>query len=319
MRRNLYPMVDTIPWTASTKAGVDLPEAGYITHIDALFTLNISGGTSATEVEDGWARVFTDATIKASGAKVFFDVTDGRQWLYWMHHPYKSRIDLSDVPGAGDGAANYYMVLPIHWGLNPYDKFDRTVVIPAVELTNLRMDMTWGAATTVIDSDSTIGSGNCKLNVYELVLEAGDLKSEIWKKGLLSPRMEADVETITSTKANFSFKKDMPVGDNLYQTVLMMLDSSGDRSRTYCTEFRLEFPKSRLYPIEWNWRLAEFVGYRDFDLDSRLTGALLFPWGEVTGKVSGLDLSAAMKGDVKVGFTIATADGTLHLLHYALG
>ncbi len=319
MRRNIYPQTDTITWAASTKNGVDLPEVGYITHIDAYFKLNVTGGTTATAVEDGWARVFSDATLKSSGAKTYFDVTDGRQWLWWMHHLYKSRIDLTDIPSAGASAADYRMVLPIHWGLNPYDKFDKTVVVPAVELTNLRMDINWGAATGLMDSDSTIGSGSTQLVVYEIVLEPGDLRSEIWPKDILSPRMEADVETIASTYSNFSLKKDMPVGDNLYQTVLMMLDSSGNRSRSYLTDFRLEFPKARLYPVEWDWRIAEFVAYRDFDLDARLTGAILFPWGEVTGRVSGLDLSAAMKGDVKMGFTIATASGTLHLLHYALG
>ena len=320
MRRNIYPMTDTITWAASTKNGVDVPEEGYITHIDTFFTLNITGGSTVVAVQDGWARTLTAATLKASGAKTYFDITDGRQWLYWMHHIYRSRIDLTDLPTAGASAANYYMVLPIHWGLNPYDKFDRTVVVPAVELTNLRMDVTWGAATGLIDSDSTVGSGNAKLVVYELVLEKGDLVPEVWPRGLLSPRMEADVEaSISSTYSNFSFKKDMPVGDTLYQTLLLVLDSSGNRSRSYLSEYRLEFPKARMFPIEHTWRTQEFITYRDFDLDARLTGALLFPWGEVTGDVAGLDLSAAMKGDVKLGFTIATASGALHLLHYALG
>lgn len=319
MRRNIYPMVDAITWAASTTNNVTIPDEGYITHLDAYFTLSIPGGTTCTAVQDGWARVFSSATIKAAGAKVYFDVTDGRQWLWWMHHIYKSRIDLTDLPTAGAAETNYYTVLPIHWGLNPYDKFDRSVVIPAVELTNLKMEMAWGAASGLIDSDSTVGSGNCKLVLYEIVLEKGDLVSEVWPKGMLSPRMEADVDTITSKKSNFSLKKDMPVGDNLYQTTLMMLDSSGNRSRSYCNEFRLEFPKARMYPIEYTWRPQEFIAYRDFDLASRLTGALLFPWGDVTGRVSGLDLSAAMKGDAKMGFSIATEDGTLHLLHYALG
>lgn len=318
MRRNIYPMTDTIGWTASTKEGVGLPEEGYITHIDCFFTLNITGGSTPSANEDGWWRMFTAATIKASGAKTYFDITDGRQWYYWMYHPYKSRIDADTLPAATAGAANFYTVLPIHWGLNVYDKFDRTVVVPGVELSNLRFDVTWGAATAG-GTDITVNSGNIKVILYELVLEAGDLKSDVWRKGLLSPRMEADVETPSSTFSNFSFKKDMPTGDVLYSTLMMILDSSGDRSRTYVTEYRLEFPKARMFPIEHNWRAQEFIAYRDFDLSARSTGVLLFPWGEATGDIAGLDLSAAMKGDVKLGFTVETADGPIHLLHYALG
>lgn len=318
MRRNIYPMVDNITWAASTENGVDLPETGYITHIDSFFTLNITGGSTPSANEDGWWRMFTAATIKAA-RHVFFDVTDGRQWYYWMYHPYKSRLDSDTLPAATAAAANYYTVLPIHWGLNVYDKFDRTVVVPAVELTNLRFDVTWGAATAG-GTDITVNSGNIKNIIYELVLEKGDLKSDVWRKGLLSPRMEADVDaSIGSTYSNFSYKKDMPVGDVLYQTLVMVLDSSGNKSRSYISEYRLEFPKGRMNPVEHNWRAQEFITHRDYDLTSRSTGVILFPWGDATGEIAGIDLSSAMKGDVKLGFTVATASGQLHLLHYALG
>lgn len=331
MRRNIYPMTDKITWTASTADAVNLPDSGYITHIDCMFKYNVTVNSTPSLYEDAWARAFASARIKAAGAKTYFDITDGRQWKYWSWFKYKGKIGEDAYPTTATGAADYYAVYPIHWGLNPYDKFDRTVVIPARELTNLVKEITFGAAEAQ-GSDYIINSGEVTFMVYELVPEPGELKEDIWPRGLISPRMEPRKTSISTTYASLGLEDEVPVGDTLHETLIMHLDSSGDRSTTYCSEYGIKFPKRRETPIEFDWRPAEYIAYRDFDLGgkeqlaaaaatqaTKITGVVLWPWSELTGDVAGLDLAAAVKGDCKLCFTIATASGTLHLLHYAIG
>jgi len=331
MRRNIYPLTDKITWGASSSQAIDLPDSGYITHIDCMFKLNVTVGATPGLYEDAWARHFSSSRIKAAGAKTFFDVTDGRQWKYLSWFNYKGKIGEDAFPIAATAAADYYAVYPIHWGLNPYDKFDRTVVIPARELTNLVYEIAYGAATA-LGSGETINSGEVTFIVYELVPEPGELKEDIWPRGLISPRMEPRKTSITTTYASLGLEDEVPVGDTLHQTLIMHLDSSGNRTTTYCTEYGIKFPKRRMTPKEFDWRPAEWIAYRDFDLGgkeqlaassaaqaTKLTGVVLWPWSELTGDVAGLDLAAAVKGDCKFCFTIATANGTLHLLHYAIG
>jgi len=319
MRRNSYTLPDTIAYSSGKKVRVDIPLSGYITHIDCLLTLNVEAGATPSAAQDGLAKIINSARIRAAGAKTYFDVMDGREWLWWAYFNQEGQIQQDTLPDAGSKEVT--LILPIHLGFNWYDQFDRTVVIPAREVTNLVMEVDWGTNSDLgtgitIDTDKT---NEMKLDISELTLEAGDLREDVFPEGLVSPRMEPRIIDIAAAKANLGQEDEVPVGDTLFQTGIMVLNSSDNRSDSVVSEVGVKFPRRRETPWRRDFDFVKAMSRRHFRTPASVTGASLYPWGWVSGKPLGLDLAAAMVGDCKMGFTTTVASGEIHLLHYAVG
>lgn len=328
MQRQIYEIASTIGFSANSSQNIDIPRDGYITHLDCLLELKLttpSGGV--TDAEDPLARIINAARIKASGAKNFFDITDGRQWKYYGKMLYQHEVLEDSTPAAGN-TATVRMALPIHWGFDPYDPFDRTVVVPAINLTNLKFEIDWGAVGDLTTSGTyTIDTANSLLRVtlYELVLEAGESEEDIWPAGLIAPRFEPITKT-TTVQSNLGFDDEVPVGDTLYMILGMITDSasgaSNVRDDTYVSEVGIKMPKISLTPFKYStWYQMKATMRRQFALDSDITGVFLLPMNWISGEPFGIDLTGAMTGDVKLGFTVPSgkADGTIHIVYYSLG
>jgi len=309
-----YELSSYHTYSANDKTTIDLPEEGYITRLDCLLTLNITAGTSVSAEEDFLARIIKSCRIKAAGARNFFDISDGRVWYWWNYFKQEGQVQFDSAPDANTAAADYYALFTIHWGYNWRDPFDTTVVIPAVNLSNLQMELEWGAATD-LGSGFTVNSGTMKITVYEVTLEPGETEQKIWPAGLINPRFDHRQKTPTSTYSNLGFRDEVPTGDVLYETLVMILDSSDDRTDSDITEIGVDFPKQRRTPISWNWRLRKARSRAHYRVPSDVTGVTLFPWSDVSGREAGIDLVNAQVGDVRMGFTVATANGEINLLH----
>jgi len=217
---------------------------------------------------------------------------------------------------AANVTATKRMLLIIHPGLNPYDPFDRSIIIPAAELSNLKHKVTWGAAS-VLGSGFT-PSGTLSLTINEIVLEKGERREDIWPEGINVPMFEAR-EVATVVASNLGKTDEVPVGNMLNSVLVMVLDSSGNRTDDYVTAMGIKFPKQVRTPFESKWYELKARMRALYNLPSDLTGIALIPLQWVSKRAIGIDLSAAMTGDVKLGFTIATAAGTMHILYFNIG
>lgn len=319
MRRNSYTLTEYHTFAASTTTQVDLPESGYITQIDCLLHLNVTGDTAVTpkctETQDELARIIDSSNIKASRARSYFDISDGRQWKWWNHFNYEGELQMDTLPSAGD-TEDIYGLFRYHVGFDPTNPFDPTVPIPGCKLSNLQHNMTWGAATD-FGTGYTINSGDMKLTISEITLDEGELESDLWPEGLVDPRVEARVLDIDATYSNLSMEDDVPVGDTLYQTVVMVVDSSDCRTDTNVSAVGVKFPKKRETPWDINWQPLKAKTRSLYRVPASVVGATMIPWEELSGRAVGLDLGAAQVGDARLCFTTTTNSGDIHLLYFA--
>lgn len=316
-----YPASDSIEFAANTKKGIDLPKSGYITQLDLLLTLEVDTGLTVSANQDPISRLIKGITVSASGGQKFLDLTDGRQ-LYWLDYLKLEGQLHGDTltTTASQSDVSHEQELIIHWGFDWLNEFDPTVPIPTPRLDNPRIDVTWGAASD-LGTGYTIDTSNTKIDVtvHELALDPGETEAERWPDGMISPRIEARTKTIDEIASNLGFERDVPVGDILYETLVMVLNSSGNRSDSEITRVGVKFPKQRRTPYERTWASMMAQTRRKYRIPSSLVGVTLLPWEELTRRAVGIDLKMAQSGDVQLAFTTAVENGTLHLVYFMNG
>lgn len=315
-----YPASSTIGYTASTKVGIDLPKSGYITQLDLMLKVVADTGATVSANEQGLARLIDGITVSASGGQRFLDLTDGRQ-LYWLNYLKQEGEILEDTLSttASQTAETMYLELLLHWGYDWGNEYDPTVPIPTPRLDNPRLDVTWGAASDLGTGYTVSSSTEIAVTVHELALEPGETEAEKFPDGMISPRIEARTKTIDEIASNLGFERNVPVGDVLYETLIMILDSDGDRSDDEITRMGIKFPKQRRTPWEQTWQAIKAATRRKYRVPSTLSGVSILPWEEITRRAVGIDLKMAQEGDVVMGFTTGVEDGALHLVHFMMG
>ena len=328
MLNHTYQVSDALDCDLSASKSIDIPETGYITEMNLLLELYVTPGTSVSANEDALARIIDSLKITAAGGKNYFTVEDGRQLLYSGYHQYQGQLLHEALPAGGGSAATKRAMFPIHFGLDPFDPFDKSIVVPGAELSNLKLEATWGANSDLGTGFTvTEASSQIRAIVRELTLEKGETRDAIWPGGINVPLYESRSITPSATASNLGKTDDVPVGGMLHSALIIVLDSSGDRSDTYVSEIGTKYPKLALeeYRID-NFYAAKAINRKQFLLPGTLvgqpsswlsdpTGIVLFRFSEITGKAIGMDLTTAMTGDVKLGFTVATANGTIYILY----
>jgi len=316
-----YTYDKRITYSANNPVSVALPKSGYITQIDMMLRVQVDTAGTVSAAEDGLARLIKGVTVSAAGSQVFMDLTDGRQ-LYWLDYlkleGQLSADSLTTTPSQSD--VDHYVNFILHWGfdwLNPYDK---TVPIPTPELDNPTIRILWG-------SDSDLGTGYTidpnntyiELTIHELALEPGETAAEKWPNGLIIPRIEARTKPIDEVASNLGFEHSVPTGDVLYETLIMVLDSSGDRSDSEVTNVGVKFPKQRRRPWTRTWKQLKMNTRSKYRIPTDVTGVTLFSWEEVTRRAVGIDMRMAQVGDVQLAFDTAQTGGSIHFVHFMYG
>lgn len=316
-RFNSYTLATPHIYVASTLTRVEMPRSGFITHIDHLLLGDISAGGGATALEDGLFRIIRATTLRAAGSKTFFSHTDARLWHHWNAHRYLGQIHVDAVPTAGaNNIVRAY--IPLHMGFDPLNIFDAKVVVPGRDLQNLVEEVTWGVAGDV-GAVQTINALSLTLTINEVALEPGEAVSNLWPAGFLLPRFESRAGRAIAVQSNLGFEDDVPVGDTLFHSLVMMLAAAGTRSDAEVSDIGVKFPKVRETPSQVQWQTFVKQARSLFSLPATLTGVVLFPWERVSRDPFGIDLKLAQAGDVKLAFTTILGTGQLSILHYALG
>lgn len=334
MLNHTYTITSELTYSSGSDANIDIPETGYITDLVLVADMNITAGTSVTPNEDALLRLIDALKITAAGGKVYYDITDGRQGFYREYIRYQGELIYDTLPSAGSSDSHVRFLLPIHFGLNPFDPFDKSVILPAAEIDNLKLKITWGTDSS-LGTGYTVNSGHFDVTVRELTLEKGEVRDDYWPDGINVPLYEAREISLDATASNLGKTDDVPVGSLLNSATIMILDSGGDRSDAEISEVGLKYPKLALeeyrvddihhvkainrkhYSIPGTAVNVGISGWPSSWLQD-LAGTFLLPFEWVTGKAIGFDLSTAMTGDVQLGFTVDTTGGTLHILYYSI-
>lgn len=320
-RFNSYTLATTHPFAASTTTRVILPLSGFITHIDHLLRLNITTAGGATVLEDAAYRLLRATRILAAGSKTFFTHSlDARLWHYWNMHRYLGQLHADLIPSAAGGPANFDFYLPLHLGFDPLNIFDGKVVIPARDLQNLVEEIVWGVSADigVAQTVNAAGASFLELTINEVALEPGESVAQFFPAGFLLPRFESR-QTAIAIQSNLGTEDDVPVGDTLFHTLVLLLTAGGVRSDVEASEIGVKFPKVREIPMQMNWLPWLYQARALFSQPATNAGVALFPWERISRDPFGLDLTKAQVGDVKLALTTIAAGGSFNRLHYALG
>jgi len=151
--------------------------------------------------------------------------------------------------------------------------------------------------------------------VSEIVLDHED-EQDIWPNGLLVPRVESASEALDTAHSNKQLRHEVPTSLVLYQTLILALDGSDDRSDTPVTELSVEFPPERETPVDLDWIDALIENRKRCEVASNIAGAYLLEWPNVSGDELGIDLTNRRVGDCEIGLTnAATASGVARFFH----
>ncbi len=316
MLYHTYTLSDTIEFAANTTKSLNLPKTGYITQLDCMLEVKVTASNTISAATDGLQKLIKSARITAAG-KTYFDCSDGRDWWYWTYFRHRGAVTLDSLPSAGS-TATVRTLFEIHLGYYPSIPFDPTVVIPATRLSNPQLEIKWGSASDLGTGYTiTAADSKMKVTVHELVLEEGESEEDIWQGGLLVPRVQTIVESLNSTNTNLGFRSDVPVDLVLHTTMMLVVDSSDDRTDTDVTGFGVVFVPERETPVDFDsaWYDAKLENRKRTEVPSDIAGAYLLEWPLVSGNERGIDLTDKKVGDVQIGISNGTTGGKVRLLH----
>jgi hypothetical protein len=353
MLRRIEQVADTLSFSASGSSTINLPRTGYITRIHCVLLLNITPAAgTATAATDGFVKVVNSARVHSSGTD-YFNVGDGRDWYWMSYYQNRGQIRLGTLPSAGGAAADVYGDFVIHLGTVPemtpqawesWDRvrtrrrdgtrvtrwrqrsnrsriggpFDKTVVIPAIRLSDPQLTVTWNTQSS-LGTGFTINSGTMYAFIYELIPEPrlGETQGKIWKNGLIVPRIYSTTEALDSANTAKGLHHEVPTQMVLRQSLLQVLDGSGDRSDTPVTELGVENTADNETMLDGDWH--QLKGENRFRTGVAATNAGIYfiDWSLLSGDEWGLDLKDVRPGTVEVQMSnAATASGVARFLHY---
>ena len=305
----------TISFSASSRQVLNIPKQGFITHMDLLLHLNVttdSGG--ATPREDALAKIINSLRIISAGAKTHLLIPDGRLLKYLNYYDYQGILREDDLPTSASVTSDVYALWRIHFGYDPREKFDLTVVLPTPELQNPQMIVEWGS-TSDLGSGYTINSGEITVTLYQVLFEEGEDPSDLWTEGYVEPIWDATKIDISETKSDLGEQTAIPVGNVLVRALLLVVDSSDLRSDSEVDEVGVILPREGVIPFRVKWNTLVSRDYTDYALPSKVTGVGMIDAEELGQVPFGLDLSEYDVGEILLGFTTIATGGDIYILY----
>ncbi len=305
-----------ISFVANSSAQLELPKAGYITDILMKLKLNVTGAAMVVEAEDAIFRLIKSAVIKASGTHNYLDVVDGRQIKFMNAFQYTESLLENSLPAAST-TADVVAMIPIHLGLDPTNLFDKSIIIPAHDMSNPIIQINWGAESD-LGTGYTINSGEIELTIHQILIdEKSETRESVFPR-IVEMRMNPEILNVISTYTNLGLTKDCPTRHNLYETLLIVLDSSGNRVNTDISEFGIKIAKQNKTPFNIPFDHLLSDNQRYYDLANRQTGVAMFRWANISGDKYGYDAKLDQTGDIQMGFSVDVSGGKILILHKRL-
>lgn len=310
MTTKRVPLVEPLPYAASATRSLALEKIGLITHLDLLLRLNATYTGSLRQ--DAMARIIKGLAIRDGQGHTWEAYGDGRQ-LYWKNYlQYQGQVRLDAPATTVDGYAHFQ----IHFGPNPLNPFDPISGIPAVELGQLALEVTWGAIT-VFGSGVTALVG--EIRVTPAVILAGEQYNTV-RPGLLLPNNRWEKVDIAAVTGEIGLRRELPAGSILRKTSFVVTDGAAAeadvRSDVEVSEIGYIQALENIVAFREGWRALLSRAQSKYGLPALPSGIAQIDWGEVAGDVA-LDLRGRLPGLDLLGFTTLTSTGDIWIAHSA--
>ena len=288
-----------------------LPTRGYVTRYELLMRLNVSTGTDGgVPREDALFRFIKSLRIEYPGGKIYYGVPDGRLIKFKNILDFGGRIREDPLPTSANVTQDVYVKMILNWGFEPTDSFDPSVVIPAAELSDLYLTITFGTAAD-LGSGYTINGGDITVTARYI---SGD-KDLIFPEDCnipISTPVELDINEV---KGDLQIRDDLPVGNVLRETLILIVDNNDNRSNYEISEVGLIIPAERKIPYRIEWNTLNTQLRHDYGLEFEIHGLGTIDYEDISGLPLGLDMTEEQVGSWKIGFSSVRSGGKIKMMH----
>jgi len=313
MATKRVPLVETLDYAANAPRTLALERVGLITHLDLRFRMQYDTAAAPAPAEDAFARIIKGLAIRDGQGHTWDAIGDGRQ-LYWKNYfQYQGQVRmdaLSTTASQADLIAE--MLLQIHFGVNPLNAFDPTSGIPAAELGQLALEITWGAASD-LGTDYSIDSITTRVTPATILV--GDQYNKV-RPNILRPNNRWEKVDVAAVIGEIGLRRELPAGSILRKTNLLVVASNNNRSNADVTEVGYIQALENVISFRENWETLRARAQAKYGLPALPTGVAQLDWGEIAGDVA-LDLRGRLPGLDLIGFTTGVTGGDIWILHTA--
>lgn len=310
------PLVETLDYAASQTKSLALERVGLITDLELRMRFQTDTSDTPTIKEDALARIIKGIAIRDGQGHTWWACGDGRQlhWLNYLQFGGQVRMDTPPTSGTDNISEALWH---IHFGVNPKNPFDPSSGIPALELGQLALEITWGSATDLAAASLTIDSG--VVYVTPATILAGPQYNAI-RPGILLPNVRWEKYDIAAAIGELGVQRALPAATLLRKTLVIVMDADDTRMLTPTdqdvTEVGYFKALENTTPWRQNWIALEGDLQSRLGLAAKPVGVGIVNWGNIIGDAA-LDLRGRLPGYDYIGFTTVDTGGDIWLLHLA--
>ena len=310
------PLVETLDYASGATRSLALERIGIITELELRMKFQTDTSGTPTLIQDALARIIKGISIRDGQGHAWWACGDGRQ-LHWLNYMQsKGQVRIDTIPNSGTDNVSEAL-WKIHFGVNPNNPFDPSAGIPAAELGQLTLEITWGAVTDMAASLLSIDSGT--VYVTPSTILSGPEYNQA-RRNMLLPTVRWEKYDIAAAQGELGVRRELPAGSILHKTLIMVVDGDGTRMVTPTDEDVTEvgYIKALENTTPWkrNWIALEGDQYSHYQTAAKPVGVALIDWGRIAAG-SALDLRRRLPGYDYLGFTTVDTGGDIWLLHLA--
>lgn len=312
------PLVSTLDYAENATRTLALERVGLITDLELRVKFQTDTSDTPTIKEDALARIIKGIAIKDGQGHTWWACGDGRQ-LHWLNYlQYQGQVRMDTPPTSGTDNVSEAL-WHIHFGVDPRNPFDPSAGIPAVELGQLALEISWGSATDIAAASLSIDSGT--VYVTPATILSGPQYNAV-RRNLLLPNVRWEKYDIAAAIGNLGVQRELPAGTLLWKTLIMVVDGDDTRMVTPTDEDVTEVgyikALENTIPYKANWIGLEGDLQARLGLAAKPVGVAMIDWGNIVGDgAKALDLRGRLPGYDYLGFTTVDTGGDIWLLHLA--
>ncbi|KKM85451.1 hypothetical protein LCGC14_1288910 [marine sediment metagenome] len=316
-------LVETLPYAAAQTRSLALPRNGSIHHLDLRLQIqyDVTNGDPGYD-EDFLAKLISSLAIRDGQGHTWWACGDGRQLYWWAYQLYQGQVRMDTLATGVNNNLLAEAFFPIHFGVNPLNPFDPTAGIPALDLGQLALEVTWRDAENLVTTAANFAVDSATITVTPAELTGREYQAV--RPTMLRPMTRWEKYDIAAAQGELGVRRELPAGIILRQTSLLVLDGddsrmdyiAGDRD---VTEVGLVKVLENTVPFREAWQTLRGRNQGRYGLPAMTNweGVALVNWGQLAGDVA-MDLRTRLPGQDVIGFTTVDTGGDIYLLHHAL-
>ena len=281
-----------------------LPRDYYIQKVFLYFTLTYTNGATApTLIEDAPFTIIKHLRLKTAGWKniTLVDVTP-KSFISLMKLEHKIGLYYEALDTTASTQFTKHFVLDLDFVINRLDSYDVSAVIPAFTFSSLTLELDVGDGNDLASANPpTIDSITVAPTLTEIISDQEIATLDYY---------------LISRELSIANQLDLETGLSLRRLMLLVKDSSGDRSDSIVSKYNVYTGKTPIIP-DTEFLHSKLMDRQEYGI-SPDTGVTMVDFANINDIQGMLDLTQAKEGDVKLGLTYS-GSGSIELLYNWIG